>query len=81
MGRVSFLFMKDFHYPSEVTNTPTGNRFRIGIEREDLDGDIAPIAILSQRFQDGRESGFSEPRPLSIGIIDVDMAQMARPQS
>ena len=71
------LFAEGFQDSTTVFDTAAGNGLRIGIERKDLHGEVALVAILAQRFQDGCESRISEPRSLPIGIVDVDMAQMA----
>src|SRR4030042_5633121 len=62
----SFVFAEGFQDSSKVTDTAAGDGLRIGIERKDLHGEGALVAILAQRFQNRGESRFSEPRPLPL---------------
>ena len=48
-GSVVFI-PQGFQYASEVPNAPAGHGLRVGIEIEDLNGDLAVVPVFDQRL-------------------------------
>jgi len=70
-----FLFPEGFQDPSEITMLRLAMVCGSGSKGKPP-GEVALVAVLAQCFQDGCKSRLPEPRSLSVGVVDVNMAEM-----
>lgn len=75
------FFGQHFQYSFEIADGAAGDGLRVGAEIEDLHGNIAFITVFEQCFQDRREFRLAKAGARSIGVIDMDMAEIPGIQS